>query len=108
MLTEFLKLLAPYAPHLAEELWQALGNKTEVAKETWPSYDEELTVDSEVTVVVQVNGKVRSSFVMSPDTSAEEMEKLAFEAPRIAGLVDGRTIVKVITVPHRLVNIVVA
>ncbi len=102
----FVRLLAPYAPHLAEELWERLGNRPPVSLACWPTYEEALTVDQEVTVVVQINGKVRSKFRMAADTSAEEMERLALEADRIRELTDGKEIKRVITVPDKLVNIV--
>ena len=102
----FVRLLAPYAPHMAEELWEKLGNAPSVSNAPWPEYDDALTVEDVVTVVVQVNGKVRSKFETARGTEKDEMERLAFEAPRIDELTDGKNIVKVITVPDKLVNIV--
>ncbi len=102
----FVRLLAPYAPHLAEELWQGLGNEESVANAPWPEYDEALTVEERVTVVIQINGKVRSKMEIDAGTSKEETEKLAFEAPRIEELTAGKQVRKVIVVPDKLVNIV--
>ncbi|MBT3276163.1 MAG: leucine--tRNA ligase [Spirochaetales bacterium] len=103
----FVRLLAPYAPHIAEELWEALGNPAPIANATWPEYDESKTLESELTVVVQINGKVRSKFQIAAGTGKTDMEKLAFQAPRVGELTEGKEIVKVICVPDKLVNIVV-
>jgi leucyl-tRNA synthetase len=99
-------MLSAYAPHLGEELWEKLGNKGSVSKHPWPAYDESLTVDEEVTVVVQVNGKIRDKFSAKHNTSSEQLEKNARALPGIQKWVDGKTIVKVIVVPDKLVNIV--
>ncbi|MCL2265487.1 MAG: class I tRNA ligase family protein [Treponema sp.] len=96
-----------YAPHLGEELWEKLGYKESVSKSRWPSYDEALTHDDEVTIVVQVNGKVRDKFAAAAGASKEELEKTAFSLPDVKKWVDGQTIVKVISIPDKLVNIVV-
>ncbi|MBN1686533.1 MAG: leucine--tRNA ligase [Spirochaetales bacterium] len=104
----FVRLLAPYAPHLAEELWQQLGNNGSIADAGWPEYDETLTVEDRVTVVIQINGKVRSRMEIDAGTGREEVEKLAFEAPRVSELTAGKEIRKIIIVPDKLVNIVTA
>jgi leucyl-tRNA synthetase len=100
-------MLSAYAPHLGEELWENLGHTESVSKASWPIYDENLTVDDEVTVVVQVNGKIREKFNASPDTSTEELEKTARALPGLQKWIEGQTIIKVITVKGKLVNIVV-
>ncbi len=102
----FVRLLAPYAPHLAEELWEKLGYSESVSNASWPEYDETFTVEDRVTVVIQINGKVRSKMEIDSGTSKEEIEKLAFDAPRIGELTTGKEIRKVIVVPDKLVNIV--
>jgi leucyl-tRNA synthetase len=102
----FLRVLSPYAPHIADELWERMGNDPSISHAPWPEYDETLTVDEEVTVVVQINGKVRSKFTMAAGTASEDMETLALGAERIGDLTEGKQIVKVITVPDKLVNIV--
>jgi leucyl-tRNA synthetase len=102
----FVRLLAPYAPHLAEELWERLGNSESVTSTPWPEYDDALTVEDVVTVVIQINGKVRSKMEIGAGTSREDTERLAFEAPRIDELTTGKDIRKVIVVPDKLVNIV--
>mgnify|MGYP006291093911 FL=1 len=103
----FVLLLAPYAPHLAEELWEQLGREPSVSKVSWPEYDPALTVDEEVTVVLQVNGKVRSKLTVAAGTEKAELEKLARADERIAGWMEGKEVVKTIVVPDKLVNIVV-
>ena len=103
----FVRILAPYAPHLAEELWHRLGFEPSVSKVPWPEYDESLTIDQEVTIVVQINGKVRSRMNIANNTSPEKTENMALAIDRIQELTDGKAIAKVITVPNKLVNIVV-
>jgi leucyl-tRNA synthetase len=103
----FLKLLAPYAPHIAEELWERLGNPPTISNAPWPEYDEALTIEDEVVVVVQINGKVRSKMLLPNGTPKDTMEEMAYKAPRIGELIQGKTVVKVIAVPNKLVNIVV-
>ena len=103
----FVLLLAPYAPHLAEELWEKLGHTPSVALESWPKWQEELTRDKEVTIVVQVNGKVRSKFQMPAETDQKELEQKALGIDRIRELISDKEVKKIITVPDKLVNIVV-
>jgi leucyl-tRNA synthetase len=105
---KFVLVLAPYAPHLAEELWQQLGHQTSLAYESFPTWDEALCVDDEVTVILQVNGKLRAEIKVPRDTAAPELEKLAMANERIAELIAGKKIVKMVTVPNRIVNVVVA
>lgn len=104
----FLVLLAPFAPHIAEELWSGLGKSGCVVAAEWPRYDEaKLTVDR-VTVVVQVNGKLRGDFEAERDAPREELEKTALGLERVQAYTEGKTVRKVIVVPNKLVNIVVA
>ncbi len=103
----FVRLLSPYAPHLAEELWETLGNAPPVSLAEWPSYDENLTVDEVVTIVVQVNGKVRERFETAIDAPENLVKEEALALDRIKEFTTGKTIKKVVTVPNRLVNIVV-
>ena len=103
----FLKLLNPIAPHITEELWQRLGNKDTITYATWPSFDESKMVDETFEMVVQVNGKVRGKIVVSTETSKEEMEKLALDISNVKNYIDGKEIVKIVTIPKKLVSIVV-
>jgi len=103
----FVQLISPYAPHLGEELWERLGNKPSVSNTIWPFWEEELTKEEEVTVVIQVNGKVREKLDLPAGTEEERMKKMALESEKIQKWIDGKELVKVITVPDKLVNIVV-
>jgi leucyl-tRNA synthetase len=103
----FLVLLSPYVPHLAEELWVMAGETPSVSKVKWPAWDDALTLDEEIEMVFQINGKIRSKLVVPAGLAAAEMEKLARSDARIVALTEGKEIVKIITVPNKLVNIVV-
>jgi len=105
-LENFLKLLNPFAPHLTEELWEFLGHQGTIAYEPWPTYDEAKTIHDEVTIIVQVNGKLRDRLTVARDTDAKELENLALSNERIQGFFKGMTVQKVIVVPNKLVNIV--
>lgn len=101
-----LPLLSPFAPHLAEELWSRLGFAGLASKQSWPIHDESLLVENEVELAVQVNGKVRERLVISKEATKEEIEKSALASPKIQEATAGQTIVKVVVVPGKLVNIV--
>ena len=103
----FVKLLNPIAPHITEELWQRLGNNDTITYATWPNFDENKMVDETFEMVVQVNGKVRGKIVVSTETSKEEMEKLALDISNVKNYIDGKEIVKIVTIPKKLVSIVV-
>jgi len=96
-----------YAPHLCEELWEKLGHKKSVSLSRWPSYDEALTHDDQVNIIIQVNGKIRDKFTADAGTAAVELEKTAFGLPGVQKWIGGKTVIKVISVPDKLVNIVV-
>ena len=100
-------ILAPFAPHIGEELWTMIGKDGSIFDISWPSYDESALVKDEVEVVVQVNGKVRGKLSVVSNISREEMQEAAMNDEKIKTLVEGKTIVKVIAVPKKLVNIVV-
>ena len=100
-------LLAPFAPHVADELWTVTGNSTFTFEESWPEYDEELTKENKINLVVQVNGKVRDMVSVVVGLPKEEAEKLAFESEKAKKFMEGKEVVKVIVVPDKLVNIVV-
>ena len=101
----FLLLLAPFAPHIAEELWSLLRHGHSLAFEKWPAYEEALTQDATKELAVQVNGKMRGRIVVAAGAAQAEIERQAKEA--IPAELAGKTIQKVIVVPGRLVNIVV-
>ncbi|HXF95999.1 MAG TPA: class I tRNA ligase family protein, partial [Gemmatimonadales bacterium] len=100
-------MLAPYAPHLAEELWEVLGHDTTVFAARWPSYDERLARAEQVELVVQVNGKVRSRLTVPPGMAEADVVKLALSDQAVKKFVNGKPLKKVIFVPDRLVNLVV-
>jgi leucyl-tRNA synthetase len=100
-------LLSPFAPHLAEELWQALGNRHSLAYEPWPTFDDALTKAEEIEVPVQVNGKLRSKVTVPAEADQATLEATALADEKIRALIEGKQVRKVIVVPGKLVNIVV-
>ncbi|MEI4619522.1 leucine--tRNA ligase [Bacillus pfraonensis] len=100
----FVKMIAPVAPHIGEELWSKLGYNETITYASWPTFDESKLVEDEVEIVVQVMGKVRAKLTMKKDASKEEMEQLAIQA--VKEQIEGKTVRKVIVVPGKLVNIV--
>ena len=105
--TDFVKLISVYAPHLGEELWEKLGNKNTIAYEDWPQFNEEYCKDSECTIMVSINGKMRDKFTAPINTPKEELEKTALATEGAVKFMEGKTPVKVIVVPNKLVNIVI-
>ncbi|ADC48881.1 leucyl-tRNA synthetase [Alkalihalophilus pseudofirmus OF4] len=104
----FVKLLAPLAPHIAEELWQKFGHNETITYAEWPTYEESLLVENEVEVVVQINGKVRAKLVIPADASRDQMEEIAKNDDKVQEAIGGKTVRKIIAVPGKLVNIVVS
>ncbi len=104
----FIQMLAPIAPHMAEEIWEVLGNKESLSYAPWPTFEEDKLVEDEIEVVFQVNGKVRSKVQVANGLAKDELEKMALENEQIQNFIEGKTIRKVIVVPNKLVNIVVA
>ncbi|MDQ7013243.1 MAG: leucine--tRNA ligase [Planctomycetota bacterium] len=108
-LDRFVRVLAPFAPHMGEELWHRLGGHEgggSVTYAAWPDYDEAMLRDDEVEIVVQILGKVRAKLMVPADADAAALEALALADPKVQGLIEGKTVRKVIAVPGRLVNIV--
>ena len=103
----YLKLVAPFAPHVADELWTALGNKKSIHISPWPTYDPALLTDSETKIILQVNGKVRGSFMVPTGTGVDELGARAKSLPEAKKWLTGKTVQRVVTVVDRLVNIVV-
>ncbi len=104
----FSLLLAPLAPHLAEELWEVLGHPQTLAYEPWPSYDPALLVDDEVEIPIQINGKVRGRITVPSKATKEELEQIASTDEKVTALLEGKTIRKTVAIPGRMVNFVVA
>jgi leucyl-tRNA synthetase len=100
-------LVAPMTPHLAEEAWSEFGETGLIAEAAWPAVDEKLLVDDEVTVAVQVQGKLRDTIIVARGTDKATLEALALAAPNVLRSLDGATPKKIIVVPDRLVNLVI-
>jgi leucyl-tRNA synthetase len=99
-------LMAPFVPHITEELWQRLGNSTPLTQTDWPGYDPAAVVDEELLVVVQVNGKLRSKITVASGTGEEDIKALAMADEKVAQFIEGMTVRKIICVQGKLVNIV--
>ena len=106
-LSNLIQLLAPFAPHIAEEMWRDLGHETSVHVSAWPDWSEELVKEDLITIAVQVNGKVRAELLLPADVSEEEVIKAAQEDEKVAGYLEGKKIKRAIYVPGRLVSLVV-
>ena len=102
----FVLILAPYAPHLAEELWEKLGEKPSVADQPCPDYANAYTLDDEVTLVIQINGKVRHKMTVGRDLSENELKKILDSDSKIQSLTEGKSVVKLIYVPNRIANLI--
>ena len=106
-LEPFVLLLAPYAPHIAEELWRVLGHTTTLAYEPWPTFDPALTTADEIEIPVQVNGKLKAKLTVPAEIDAKALEATALADPTIQEQITGKTVKKVIVVPKKMVNVVV-
>ena len=100
-------LLSPFAPHLAEELWQLLGHDETLAYEAWPEFNPELIVESEIEIPIQVNGKLRAKIRVPAEADAAAMQSTAEADEQVQKQIAGKQVVKVIAVPGRMVNFVV-
>lgn len=100
-------MMAPFVPHVTEEMWEHLGYSGSVHEQPWPEYDEKALVKDTVEIVVQINGKIKEKINIAGDSSREEMEKIAVENDKIKALTEGKNVVKIIAVPNKLINIVV-
>lgn len=103
---DFVKMISPLAPHLAEELWQALGHQGTITYEAWPTYDESKLIQKEIEIVVQFSGKIKARMNVAADLTKEELEKVVLEAELVKKEIEGKTIRKLIVVPGKLVNII--
>ena len=107
VIKNILVMLSPFTPHFCDELWEEMGNTGYLFNEKWPSYDEKLTVSSEVVMAVQVNGKVRGTVEVERGTDKDTVEKLALNLENVKKHMEGKTLVKLIVIPDKIVNIVV-
>jgi len=104
---KFLILLAPFAPHITEELWHQLGHKDSIHNQSWPKYDKKIVKEEVITLIIQINGRVRDRIEVKADISEEEAKKLTFQQEKVRKWTEGKEIKKVIFVPGKLINIVV-
>jgi leucyl-tRNA synthetase len=104
----FLLLLAPTAPHLAEELWNRTGHSYSIHNQPWPGYDEEMTKEEEITLVIQVNGKLRDKVLVPASMSEAEAKRLVLSREKVRAYIDGKRLKRFIYVPKRVVNVVIA
>ena len=101
----FITLLNPFAPHVTEEMWEQLGLEGMLNQTQWPQYDDAKTVDDEIEIVIQINGKIKEKLVIAANLSKEEVAAKATDA--VKSFLDGKSVVKTIVVPGKLVNLVV-
>ena len=104
---DLLKLMAPFAPHFAEEMWETMGEKDFIFNQSWPTYDEKALVKDEVEIAVQFNGQIKFRINVPADAENKEIEEIVKNDPRSAQYLEGKNIVRIIVVKGRLVNIVV-
>ncbi len=107
VLTDLVKLIAPFAPHIAEELWQALGNQTTVCDAQWPKFDESYLKEDSITYSISFNGKTRFTLDFPADATQQEIQDAVLANEKAQGYIDGKPIRKVIVVPRKIVNIVI-
>ena len=106
IIKSFILVLSPFAPHIAEELWQRLGNKNTLAYESWPKFDENIAKEKEIELAVQVLGKIKDKITVSIDADEEQIKQKALACTKVASAIEGKQIKKVIVIKSRLVNIV--
>ena len=106
-LEKFVLILAPFAPHIAEELWEKLGHSESLVYESWPKYDKELIKEKEIELAVQVNGKIKDRIVVFADADEEQIKQKALSSEKVIKVMAGKKAKKIIVIKYRLVNIVV-
>jgi leucyl-tRNA synthetase len=104
---QMILLLSPFAPHIAEELWEAIGEKETILKEKWPVWDEEAAKEEEIELVIQINGKLRGKTMIPAGLEDDAIKEKAFADPKVQELLKGKTVKKIVVVKGKLVNIVV-
>jgi leucyl-tRNA synthetase len=106
MLAMLVLMMSPIVPHIAEEMWQMLGNSGTLTRQKWPAYREDLTREEQIEIIIQINGRLRSKMLVDENLSEDETRERALNDPRIAPLLVGKEIARVIAVPKKLVNVV--
>jgi leucyl-tRNA synthetase len=106
VLANMVLMLSPMTPHIAEEMWAMLGNSGTISQEKWPAYREDLTREEQIEIIIQINGRLRGKMLVDDSMTEEETKARALSDPRIAPLVAGKNIAKIVVVPKKLVNIV--
>jgi len=104
---DFLKILSPFTPHLAEELWAGAGFKELCCEQKWPKYDEKLFKEENILLIVQINGKVRDKITANSGITQKEAEKLVLKSEKIKALIGEVEVKKIVYVPNKLINIVI-
>ena len=104
---ELIIILCPFVPHIAEEMWLHIGGEGLCSDQSWPECDEKALILDEVEVIIQINGRLKDKMVVSKDIDRAELERIALESEKVRELTEGKTIVKVIAIPGKLVNLVV-
>ena len=107
VIEKFILILAPFAPHIAEELWEMLGHSDSLTYEPWPEYDRELIKEKEIELAVQVNGKIKDRIVVAADTDEEQIKQKALGSEKVIAAIAGKSPKKIIVIKSRLVNIVI-
>ncbi len=102
-----LLLMAPFVPHICEELWEVMGHKPSIFQQPWPAYDKNAIHEEMIEIVIQINSKVRSRLSVPVDMNNDELRRCVLDDERITALLDGKKIVNTVIVPKKLVNIVV-
>ena len=102
-----LNFLSPFAPHITEELWEKLGHNKSIFLEKWPQYDEKLIKEEEITLVIQINGKVRDQIKVAAGVKEGEAKKLALAQEKVIKYMEGEKIIKIIFVKDKLINFVI-
>ena len=104
---DLILILSPFVPHICEEMWEHIGETESVSTMSWPAFDEKALVKDTVEIVIQINGKLKEKLMVPADADKQALEKIALDNEKIKELIEGKSIVKVIAVPGRLINIVV-
>ena len=102
-----LRLIEPMTPHIAEEIWQALGKTNALGEQPWPQYDKDLVIDETISIAIQINGKLRGSIQIQRDATEEEVKALARDLPNINKAIEEKEVRKVIVVPNKIINFVI-